>query len=534
MRVAIAQLNCIIGDIEGNTRKVISVIREFSGKCDFIVFPELIITGYPPEDILFWNNYHARIEKAIREIRDSVTETPVIVGIPYRDEKNQWFNSAILFYEGKIFHVFKKMLLPDYGVFYESRYFESGYPSSCNVKGIKTAVLICEDIWEGVEKTYHRNPLELLKEDRPDILFIISASPFSRNHFERRLMAVKKTASLLGVNCVYVNQVGAHTEIVFDGGSFVMTPEGNLTHLLPFFTETVQILDIQKKEELRFTLPEVIERITGALLLGITDFVRKLNINGVKVALSGGIDSAVVSVLTHLTIKDKLELVFMPSKYTTRQSFEDARKVASNLQIKLTEIHIDEIYEKALRVIEKEIPGTITVAMENMQARIRNLIISYLSNRDNTVFFNTSNKSELATGYGTLYGDISGALAVIGDVYKTEVYEIARYLNKKYNFNVIPQSVFEKAPSAELKPGQKDEDTLPPYPILDKILYYYIEERETADTIVARGFDRSTVLNVIRMIEKSEFKRYQGPPPIRVSRVAWGKGWKMPLIGKFP
>lgn len=537
MRIGIAQINCTIGVLEQNSLKIINVINSLKDKVDLVVFPELILSGYPPEDVLFWNNYWEKINQQIKKISEASSNINVILGTPFYDENNKkWKNAAILLQNHQIKHIWTKTLLPNYDVFYENRYFEPGNPSTFIVNGRKISTLICEDIWNTQNLKYSRDPIQEIKNFNPDILIVISASPFSKNHLEKRLSIAQNIAKSLNVPLLYVNQVGAHTEIVFDGGSFLVNGKGEIVKILSLFKESIEVIDIDNIQPTEVQIPPKIQRIKEALILGIRDFLAKQNIKKAIVSISGGVDSSVVLALATESLgKENVIPVFMPSQFTSDASISGVKKLIKNLNYdSYIEIPINEIYNEYLKNLEKNIPNDITLPMENLQARIRANIIMYLANKYSAIVLNSSNKSELATGYGTIYGDLIGGLSVLGDVYKTEVYQLAHLINSEREHEVIPQEIIERAPSAELKPNQKDEDTLPPYPILDQILQMYIENKNSIEEIKKAGFDHITIEKVINMIEKSEHKRYQAPPVIRVSDVAWGKGWKMPIVGIFP
>lgn len=558
MKIFIAQQNYHIGNFEANTQKIIAAIREAKmNGGDLVVFSELAVCGYPPRDFLEFDDFIARSEQAINEIRKEADIIGVIIGAPARNPKiegKDLFNSAYFLYNEEILGVAHKTLLPNYDIFDEYRYFEPA--DEWNVitfKDQRIALTICEDIWNvGTDPMYRLNPMDKLIEQLPDLMINISASPFDYLHAEGRLSMIKQNVQRYKIPMIYCNTVGSQTEIVFDGGSLVMDAHQNIVAQLPYFHEAMQHITlhpdktfdqpvIQTAAQIPFAelLPDEfneeydIDEIYEALLLGIRDYFRKMGFSKAIVASSGGIDSAVVLALACEALgSDNVRALLMPSQYSTSHSVSDAERLSKNLKSTYDIISIKEIfesYETALKPVFKDLP--FNVAEENLQSRIRGSLVMALSNKFGSILLNTSNKSELATGYGTLYGDMAGGLGVLGDVYKLQVYALARYINR--NAEIIPLNIINKAPSAELRPGQKDSDSLPEYSELDPILYQYIERRQGPNSIIEMGYDASLVTRILRLVNMNEYKRNQFCPIIRVSPKAFGIGRRVPIVGKY-
>jgi len=524
---------------------------------DLVVFSELAVCGYPPRDFLEFDDFIARSEKAIDEIRKEADIIGVIVGAPARNpriEGKDLFNSAYFLYNEQILGVAHKTLLPNYDIFDEYRYFEPADEwNIITFKDQRIALTICEDIWNvGTDPMYRLNPMDKLIEQLPDMMINISASPFDYLHAEGRLSMIKQNVQRYKIPMIYCNTVGSQTEIVFDGGSLVMDAHQNIVAQLPYFHEAMQhitlhpdkTLDqpiIQTAAQIPFAelLPDEfneeydIDEIYEALLLGIRDYFNKMGFSKAIVASSGGIDSAVVLALACEALgSDNVRALLMPSQYSSSHSVSDAERLSKNLKSTYDIIPIKEIfesYETALKPVFKDLP--FNVAEENLQSRIRGSLVMALSNKFGSILLNTSNKSELATGYGTLYGDMAGGLGVLGDVYKLQVYALARYINR--NAEIIPLNIINKAPSAELRPGQKDSDSLPEYSELDPILYQYIERRQGPNSIIEMGYDASLVTRILRLVNMNEYKRNQFCPIIRVSPKAFGIGRRVPIVGKY-
>ncbi|MEO8150567.1 MAG: NAD+ synthase [Bacteroidia bacterium] len=556
MRIALAQLNYHIGNFEYNTKKIINAINDAKAqKVDLIVFGELSVCGYPPLDFLEFDDFIYKCLKAIDEIALACKGIAAIVGSPtinpVMDGKNL-YNSAYFLEDGKIKSVTHKALLPTYDVFDEYRYFEPAKSFECiTCAGKKIALTICEDLWNlEDDPLYTYCPMDDLVNEHPDFIVNIAASPFSYVHAEIRKDTLKKNALKYHLPIFYIHQVGAQTDIIFDGGSMVLDKDGSIVEELNYFEEEVRVVDFEvgnSKFEIRnlgHTVPIAIgrsrsaqttkpERIHSALLLGIKDFFTKMNFKTAALGMSGGIDSAVVYALTVEALrKENVFPVMMPSQFSSEHSVMDSERMITNLGTTFYKIPVADIFqsfENELNPLFKGLP--FNVAEENLQARIRGSLLMTLANKFGHILLNTSNKSELAVGYGTLYGDMCGGLSVIGDLYKTDVYELAHYINR--NKEIIPANIITKAPSAELRPGQKDSDSLPAYEVLDNILFQYIENRKSINDIISLGIDEALVKRVLRLVNNNEFKRYQFAPILRVSPHAFGLGRRMPIVAKY-
>ena len=543
MKIALAQLNYHIGNFTGNVEKMLNEVNDARVEhADLICFSELAICGYPPRDFLEFGDFIEQSEAAIQRLCEASDDIAIVVGGPSVNpvvEGKDLHNAAFFLYQGKVQHVAHKALLPTYDIFDEYRYFEPA--TSFEVvafKGKKIALTICEDIWNiGNENPlYTICPLDELIKQKPDFILNLSASPFDYRQAEARKHVIKSNVDRYGIPLFYVNHCGAQTEIIFDGGSVVMSPNGRVFDEMPYFEECRRIYDLDAVMEGasgRVSSMDKIERMYRGLVLGVQDYFGKLGFKKAILGLSGGIDSALTAALARDALGANNVLgVLMPSPYSSGHSVNDAVQLADNLGIKHEIIRIDAAYETFLETLKGQFEGLpFNVTEENIQARCRGLILMAMSNKHGYILLNTTNKSEMAVGYGTLYGDLCGGLSVIGDVYKTEVYEMAEFINR--NGEVIPQNSISKPPSAELRPNQKDSDSLPDYDILDLILFQYIEQRKGPDEIINMGFDEHIVKRALRLVNMSEFKRYQTAPVLRVSPKAFGMGRRMPIVGKY-
>ncbi len=551
MKVALAQLNYTIGDFEKNTNKILSAINKAKKqKADLVVFSELSVCGYPPLDLLEYKYFIARCENYVKKVISHCSDIAVILGAPTLNTNpkgKNLFNSALFINNKKIEYVASKTLLPTYDIFDEYRYFEPN--SEFNIiefKNYKIAITICEDLWYnqpiltqfGKNKLYTISPAERLKKLNPDFLINIAASPFSYTHDEIKLNILTGNAKDYNIPILYLNQVGANTELIFDGHSIIINKKGTIVGNLKAFEEDLRTYDIEKiirntETETNFESIPAIRKIHDALILGIRDYFEKSDLKTAVLGLSGGIDSAVTLVLASKALgRENLRVLLLPSKYSSEHSITDAVKLANNLAVKYDIIRIDDIvtqFDISLRPVFYNLPADITE--ENIQARIRGNLLMALSNKFGNILLNTSNKSETAVGYGTLYGDLSGGLSVLGDVYKTDVYKLAEFINK--DEEIIPKAIIEKPPSAELKPDQKDTDSLPEYNILDKILFNYIELQMSDEEIAKSGINIELVRKVIKMVNTNEYKRFQTPPVLRISSKAFGYGRRLPLVAKY-
>ena len=544
MKIALAQLNYHIGNFELNTKKIIENIKLAKEKgADLVVFAELAICGYPPRDFLEFDEFIELCEAAATEIATHCFGIACIVGLPVKNATiagKDLYNAAYFIEEGKIKSVVKKALLPNYDIFDEYRYFEPGNEFKCiEYKGQRIALTICEDLWNiNDNPLYVSNPMDQLILEMPDLMINIAASPFSYAHDDERMVVLSDNAKKYNVPLLYVNQVGAQTEIIFDGGSVAFDRKGNLLDEMAYFEEDLKIYEVEENEIKGYhptvhTPSSDIEQIYNALLLGIKDYFQKSGFSKAVLGLSGGIDSAVVCALAcHALGAENVMAVLMPSKYSSDHSIDDALALVNNFGCKHEIIPIREAadaFDSMMSAAFAGLPHNLTE--ENIQARSRGVVVMAMSNKFGYILLNTSNKSECAVGYGTLYGDMCGAIGVIGDIYKTQVYELAKFINR--DSGLIPVNSIVKPPSAELRPGQKDSDSLPEYDVLDQILFQYIELKKSSRAIIAQGYDEALVRRIIKMVNTAEFKRYQTPPILRVSPKAFGMGRRMPIVGKY-
>lgn len=544
MKIALAQLNYHVGNFEYNTNKIIDHIAlAKAGGADLVVFAELAVSGYPARDFLEYEEFISLCEDAALKIAEHCKGIACIIGLPVKNEAvagRDLYNAAYFIEEGQVKAVVKKALLPTYDIFDESRYFEVGTQFECiDFKGTRIALTICEDLWNiNNNPMYVSNPMDVLITESPDVMINIAASPFSYQHDEERMEVLSGNARKYGLPLLYVNQVGAQTELIFDGGSLVFDKDGMLLDEMPYFKEHLstytlngQVIEGSVKTD-HVPVPDVVQ-IHDALVMGIKDYFSKSGFSKAVLGLSGGIDSAIVCALACRALgAENVMAVLMPSKYSSDHSVKDALDLVENFGCKHEVVPIKEAADAFDSMMAGAFNGLpFNLAEENIQARSRGIVLMAMSNKFGYILLNTSNKSECAVGYGTLYGDMCGAIGVIGDVYKTQIYELARYINKDREF--IPENTIVKPPSAELRPGQKDSDSLPDYDTLDAVLYQFIELKKGAKAIIAMGYDEALVRRVIKMVNGAEFKRYQAPPILRVSPKAFGMGRRMPLEGKY-
>jgi NAD+ synthase (glutamine-hydrolysing) len=544
MKIALAQLNFHIGNFRDNVAKIReSIVNARQQGARLIIFPELSVSGYPPRDFLEFDDFIDKCLDAVREIAAECHGISAIVGGPSRNpglSGKRLYNSAFYLEEGEIREVRHKSLLPTYDIFDEYRYFEPNkefHILECDGKRI--ALTICEDLWmEGTYPLYTTNPMDELAAQNPALIINIAASPFHYGQAEERMSVITANAVKYKLPVVYVNHVGAQTELIFDGGSMVIDAEGKAVLPPAFFTEGIFYVNtessgIEAPPGIVHTAPGKIGKIHDALVLGIRDYFSKLGFKKAILGLSGGIDSAVVLALAARALgPDNVKGVLLPSAFSSGHSIDDAIEISKRLGTPYEIIPIEEVYNSFLLSLRGQFEGLpFGLAEENIQARARAVILMALSNKFGYILLNTSNKSEAAVGYGTLYGDMCGGLSVLGDVYKTEVYELAAFINS--DAELIPENIITKAPSAELRPGQKDSDSLPEYDILDPLLYQYIEKRRGPDELVAMGFEKTLVSRVLKMVNTNEYKRYQTPPILRVSPKAFGMGRRMPIVGQY-
>lgn len=558
MKIFLAQQNYHIGNFESNTKKIIEAIEAAKAQGgELILFSELCVCGYPPRDFLEFNDFLNKCNEAIDQIRQHADSIAVVIGAPDRNKRvdgKDLHNAAYFLYEKEIKAIVHKTCLPNYDVFDEYRYFEPAYDwNIVEFKGKKLAITICEDIWNlGDNPLYRICPMDELMKFQPDVMLNLSASPFDYTHVEDRKAIVKLNVQKYKLPMLYCNCVGSQTEIVFDGGSLVFDKHANMVKHSSFFDEElvgvelnddgtfaesiIAAADALPNEEFNPTnLDETlcIAEIHNAIVLGIRDYFSKMGFSKAILGSSGGIDSAVTLALACTALgKENVRAVLLPSQYSTGHSVSDAEQLSKNLGNPYDIVPIKNIYDAfltELKPIFKDLP--FSIAEENIQSRTRGNILMAIANKFSYILLNTSNKSELATGYGTLYGDMAGGIGVLGDCYKLQVYELAKYINR--NEEIIPQHIITKPPSAELRPGQKDSDSLPDYAVLDKILYQYIERRQGPNEIKAMSFDAALVDRVLKMVNVNEYKRNQFCPIIRVSPKAFGVGRRVPIVGKY-
>ncbi|MGC8825646.1 MAG: NAD+ synthase [Anaerolineae bacterium] len=547
MRLTVAQLNPVVGDAAGSVERIRQTLHDTrSDHPNLVVFPELFLSGYPPRDLLEYPWFLRRVEEGMEEVRRisrEYPETGIIVGAPLRTGQAVGagiYNAAVLFFRGDILLRQAKSLLPTYDVFDEARYFDAGSgPQVYPFMGETLGVSVCEDAWNDPElwplqRMYPFDPIAIQAHKGATLFINISASPFYVGKEEIRYRLISGHAQKHSVPFVYVNQVGGNDELIFDGRSLALDRQGNPIWVGPAFEEAVYTLDMEAAGVPDGYAPlEPVAAVYRALVLGIRDYLRKCGFSKAVVGLSGGIDSAVTCCLAAEALgKENVLGITMPSPYSSVGSVEDSHRLAQNLGITFLVIPINSVFSSYLETLEGHFAGMpADVTEENIQARIRGNILMAFSNKFGYLVLSTGNKSELAVGYCTLYGDMSGGLSVISDVPKMMVYELARYINRERE--IIPQAILEKPPSAELRPNQKDEDSLPPYHVLDPILHLYIEEKRSAEEIAAEGFDPHTVERVIRMVNRNEYKRRQAAPGLKVTTKAFGMGRRMPIAARY-
>ena len=549
MKIALAQLNYHIGNFESNTAKIIDHIHKArKNGADLVVFAELCVCGYPSRDFLEFDEFIDLCETSAQKIAAECTGIACIIGLPtpnHRAEGKELSNSAYFIENGKVKGIANKALLPNYDIFDEYRYFEPSTVFNCiEFKGHRIALTICEDLWNTIENPlYITRPMDILIQQKPDVMINIAASPFAYNHDEERIEILSDNARRYHLPLLYVNNVGAQTELIFDGGSLVFDNTGKLIDEMPYFEESMAYYNLDDKAKVSFEHPSTlrskrqsdIEQIHDAIVLGIRDYFYKSGFKQAILGLSGGIDSAVVCALAAEALgPENVMAVLLPSHFSSDHSIKDAEDLVKNLGCMHETIaikNITEAFETTLKPQFKDLP--FNIAEENIQSRSRAVLLMAMCNKFGYILLNTSNKSEAAVGYGTLYGDMCGGISVIGDVYKTQVFELARYINR--GREIIPEKFNRKTPLGRVKGRTKriSADSLPDYDILDKIIAEYVERRCSSAAIIKMGYDEKTVRRVIRLINLAEHKRYQTPPILRVSPKAFGMGRRMPIVGKY-
>jgi NAD+ synthase (glutamine-hydrolysing) len=572
VRIALAQINSTVGDLQGNLEKMLKALEEAkSQKADIILYPELSLTGYPPEDLLlkpgFIDDNLEALEQFVREVNG------ILAVVGYIDRKDDIYDAAAVISNRKIRGVYHKTYLPNYGVFDENRYFSAGSEQTVFQWGdVRFGVNVCEDIW------YADGPVSIQAHGGAELLLNLSASPYHRGKGDVRHKMVTTRASDHGVFIAYCNAIGGQDELIFDGNSFICSPDGGLAGSAKQFSEDLIIGDIDLDDVTRFRLKNPLRRkqkdllkkqsaalnvieipspfrkqkkasrefgvkdtydsvaeVYEALKLGVRDYVRKNGFSKVVIGLSGGIDSALVAAIAADALgKENVSGVFMPTRFSSDESYQDAKLLADNLKIDFQVLAIEDLFKDYMKVLEKPFAGKPwSIAEENIQARIRGTLLMALSNKFGSMVLTTGNKSEMSTGYATLYGDMAGGFAVIKDVPKTLVYDVCKKINEISGYDRIPANVIEKAPTAELRPNQKDTDSLPPYDVLDPILKAYVEDDKSFAEIVEMGYPRDIVKKVIRLVDTSEYKRRQAPPGIKITPRAFGKDRRMPITNRY-
>ena len=535
-KIALAQLNFLVGDVHGNATRVITTTRRARAEfgADLVLFPELTLSGYPPEDLLFHRGFRRQIELGLDRVRQEVQDASVVIGFPEYTRAGI-YNSAALISGGAIAAIHRKAELPNYKVFDEKRYFQPGaQPTVVDRQGFRIGMLVCEDIWEP-EST------QLARSDGAELLVVINASPYELHKQREREDIARIRARDVGLPLAYVNIMGGQDELIFEGNSFVMDADGRVVMRAPAYEEGIYSVEFVRQGRGKVVpkpgpiAPELSDEasVYGALVLGVRDYVNKHGFPGVVMGLSGGVDSALtLAIAVDALGADRVHAVMMPSRYTSEMSVNDAEEQARTLGVKYSKLSIEGMFEATLATLKDEFAGRAPdTAEENIQSRCRMLLLMGISNKTGKMLLTTGNKSEMAVGYATLYGDMAGGFAPIKDCSKLLVYRLAAYRNSLGR--VIPQRVIDRPPSAELRHDQKDSDSLPPYDVLDAILEAFIEEDLSVDELEARGFDRATVGRVLDLVKRNEYKRRQAPPGVRVSRRAFGRDWRYPITNGY-
>lgn len=543
MKIALGQINPLIGDFKRQCERIIAFTeRAKSGQCDLVVFPELAVCGYPPRDLLEQSAFIEANQRALEHLIITIQGIGVVMGFVDANPEGtgkQLFNSAVLFEQGRVLHQVNKQLLPTYDVFDERRHFEPGQPTlPFEYKGHRIGLTICEDVWNDKDVIpnglYDVDPVHYLAKAGADLLINIAASPFYTGKVVFRDQMLATIAAKYKIPVVFVNQVGGNDQILFDGASTVLDTKGQIKARAADFDEDLVVFDtLTASGDMRPLADSPVAAVLKALIMGTRDYVTKCGFTKAVIGLSGGVDSALTAYIAQQALgSDNVAAVFMPSKYTSRHNFEDTQALAHNLGIDYGITPIDDIFQQFVgQLVPNADPHRPGVTEQNIQARIRGTLLMGISNRDGSLVLTTGNKSELAVGYCTLYGDMNGGLAVISDVPKTLVYDICRHINA--DREILPQRIIDKPPSAELAPDQTDQDDLPPYEVIDPILEGYIERAKSSDELVAEGFDAQAVAEIIRRVDQNEYKRHQAAPGLKVTPKAFGEGRRYPLAKRF-
>jgi NAD+ synthase (glutamine-hydrolysing) len=558
MRIAIGQINCTVGDLSGNARKILEFAdRARAQGADILLTPELSLCGYPPEDLLLRADFRVACDRALADLASRIKGISVVVGHPHQAD-GKLYNSASVLQDGRIAGVYHKRDLPNYTVFDEERYFESdGAPCVMEINGVRIGVNICEDVWgpdgEGTARAgtgagainvginicadvWEPEAPQRARAAGAQVLLVLNASPFHIDKLRTRYEVVRERTAETGMAVVFCNLVGGQDELVFDGASFVMDGHGRLTHQLPAFEEALAVIEIGKDGPLPGEIipePGVDESIYKALCLGVRDYLGKNGFPGALLGLSGGIDSALTLCIAADAIgADRVHAVMMPSQFTADMSVEDSREMVRRLGVRYSEIAIKPMFDTFMQALSPHFGDRpFDATEENLQSRIRGTLLMALSNKHGSIVLTTGNKSEMSTGYATLYGDMAGGFAVLKDLTKKFVYRLSRYRNTLSA--VIPERIIERAPSAELRPNQVDQDSLPPYDVLDAIVERYVEQDQSVAEIVAAGFRREDVDRIVKLVHINEYKRRQAPVGIRITPRGFGKDWRYPITNKY-
>lgn len=536
LNVVLAQINPVVGDVSGNTAKIIHAANTARDQqlAQLVVFPELCLTGYPPEDLLLRPGLLKRVNKALETLQQKINGIHIVVGHPLGEVGKELYNAASVIADGQIVCQYFKQMLPNYSVFDEKRYFIEGHlPAVFTLNGLKLGITICEDIW-------FTGPAAQAKDAGAEVLLNLNASPFQQGKSALRFDAVRQRALENQLAVLYVNQVGGQDELVFDGGSFAVDAHGELQMQAAVFSDEVALVTIEKVNngsiqlsgKVREHLPPLAS-VYQALVLGLRDYVEKNRFPGVVLGLSGGIDSALTLALAIDALGAKrVQAVMMPSRYTAQISLDDAAQMAKQLGIAYSVLSIEPVFESFLQTLKEPFAGKAAdTAEENIQARCRGVLLMAISNKTGAMVLSTGNKSEMAVGYSTLYGDMAGGFSPLKDVYKTLVFALAKYRNQLSP--IIPERIISRPPSAELAADQRDEDSLPPYPLLDQILERYVADDGCFEDLVAEGFAAETVAQVIKMVDRNEYKRRQAPPGIRITSRAFGRDRRYPITSGY-
>lgn len=543
MKLALVQINPVIGDFEGQCRSIVSFAEQARSKgCDLVIFPEMAVCGYPPRDLLEQRAFVEASQDAVEYLVNTIEGIAVVVGcVAFNPEEKgkTLINSAVLFENGTVLLQVSKQLLPTYDVFDERRHFEPGQPSLPFLhKGLRLGLTICEDVWNDKDvfdkPLYAVDPVDSLVKGGLDLLVNIASSPFQKDKIQFRDTMLSTIAVKHSVPVVFVNQVGGNDHILFDGASTVFDSRGRIAARGFDFREDLVLYDTESNQgDIHPLSDSPVDSVLNALVMGTRDYVTKCGFQKAVIGLSGGIDSALTAYIAHQALGSRnVATVFMPSKYTSAHNFEDTKALAQNLGLQYDTIVIDDLFDAFIRPLVPDAdPHHPGITEQNIQARIRGTLLMGISNRDGSLVLTTGNKSELAVGYCTLYGDMNGGLAVISDVPKTLVYDLCRHINR--DNEIIPQRIIDKPPSAELAPDQTDQDDLPPYAVLDPILEGYVEQNKSRQALVAEGFDAHAVSEVLRRVDRNEYKRHQAAPGLKVTPKAFGEGRRYPLAKNF-